>query len=224
MTEGFVVAIDGPSGVGKSTVSRRVAAELGLQYLDTGATYRLAALWALREGVALDDGSAIAAGAETMNASVTTSPDDPRFFLEGEDVSAVIRGEAVTMAVSHVATNLQARAALGRWQRELIAAARPGIVVEGRDITDVIAPEAPVRVLMVADPEVRVSRRAAESRQGDDAAVREAVLGRDARDAAAVNVVTAEDGVVTLDTTDMDIEQAVDAVLALAREAGYGTA
>lgn len=217
---GFVIAIDGPSGVGKSTVSRRVAEALGLQYLDTGATYRLAALWALRECVDLADTEGVAAGAETMNATVSTDPGDPRFFLDGEDVSREIRSDAVTAAVSSVATNLEARAALGRWQRDMIAAAVPGMVVEGRDITDVIAPEAPVRVLMTADPEVRVSRRAAEV-GADEGAVRDLVVGRDARDSAAVNVATAEDGVVTLDTTDLTLDEATEAVLALAREAGY---
>jgi CMP/dCMP kinase len=228
---GLVIAIDGPSGVGKSTVSREVARRLGLAYLDTGATYRVTALACMREGVPFADEADVVAMAETMNVELVLDPDNPLVLLDGEEVSALLRSDAVTGAVSSVSTNLEARAALGRWQRELIAreveggfSAGAGIVAEGRDITTVIAPDADVRVLMTADPEVRVARRAAEG--GHESGVlasvtqiRAGVLGRDAKDSTVVNFTTAADGVVTLDTTHLTIDEAVGAIVALAREA-----
>ncbi|WP_062213699.1 (d)CMP kinase [Demequina oxidasica] len=220
---GIVIAIDGPAGTGKSTVSREVARRLGLAYFDTGATYRVATVWCMREGVDFDNHADVTAMIETMNVELILDPNNPRFTLEGEDVSAMIRTDEVALSVSRVATNLDARAALGRFQREVIAGERDGgfsggqgIVAEGRDITTVIAPDAELRVLMTADDEVRVARRAGEG--ADVATVREAVLGRDKKDATVVNFQTAADGVVTLDTTDLTIDEAVNAVIALAHE------
>lgn len=221
---GIVIAIDGPAGTGKSTVSRAVATRLGLAYLDTGATYRVATLWCLREGVDLHVAQDVAAMTETMNVELVLDPKNPRVLLDGEDVSMLIRAETIDLVVSRVATNLEARAALGRWQRDIIAAEvcggfskGMGIVVEGRDITSVIAPEAHVRVLMTADEEVRVARRAAEG--ADAATVREAVLGRDSQDATVVEFHTAGDGVTTIDTTWLSIEEAVGEIIRLAHEA-----
>ena len=228
---GVVIAIDGPSGVGKSTVAREVARRLHLAYFDTGATYRAAALSCLREGVDLEQVADVEAIAETMNVGLVLDPANPLVHLDGEEVSALLRSDAVTAAVSSVATNLDARASLGRWQREVIAgeleagfSGGAGIVVEGRDITTVIAPDADVRVLMTADPEVRVARRAAETGHeggvhASVAAIRSGVLGRDAKDSTVVNFTTAADGVVTLDTTDLTIDEAVGAIIDLAREA-----
>jgi len=225
---GLVIAIDGPSGVGKSTVSREVARRLRLAYLDTGATYRVTALACMREGVPFANEADVVAMAETMNVELVLDPDGPLVLLDGEEVSALLRSEAVTGAVSAVSTNLEARAALGRWQRAIIAdeteggvSEGRGIVVEGRDITTVIAPDADVRVLMTADPEVRVARRAAES--GHESGVlasvtqiRAGVLGRDAKDSTVVNFTTAADGVVTLDTTHLTIDEAVQAIVEMA--------
>ncbi|HEX7589871.1 MAG TPA: (d)CMP kinase, partial [Demequinaceae bacterium] len=173
----------------------------------------------------------VVAMAETMNVELVLNPDNPLVLLDDEEVSVLLRSEAVTGAVSAVSTNLEARAALGRWQRELIArevkggfSEGRGVVAEGRDITTVIAPDADVRVLMTAHPEVRVARRAAEG--GHEAGVhasiaqiRAGVLGRDAKDSTVVNFTTAADGVVTLDTTDLTIDEAVWAIVELAREA-----
>jgi cytidylate kinase len=221
---GIVIAIDGPAGTGKSTTAREVARRLGLAYFDTGATYRVGTLWCMREGIDLNHESDVAAMVGTMNVELILDPDNPRILLDGEDVSALIRTDSVALSVSTVATNLSARETLGQWQREVIARERAGgssegrgIVAEGRDITTVIAPDADVRVLMTADEEVRVARRAGEG--ADATTVREAVLGRDRQDSTVVNFTTAADGVVTLDTTDLTIEEAVQAVVTLAHEA-----
>lgn len=217
---GISIAIDGPAGTGKSTVAREVARRLRLAYFDTGATYRVGTLWCMREGVDLSNESDVAAMVETMNVALVLDPRNPRVILEGEDVSSLIRADSIALTVSKVATNLEARAALGQWQRDVIASELEGgysegrgVVTEGRDITTVIAPDADVRILMTADEEVRVARRAGEG--ADVATVREAVLGRDRKDATVVEFHTAADGVVTLDTTDLTIEEAVDAVLTL---------
>ncbi|WP_082099409.1 (d)CMP kinase [Demequina maris] len=220
---GISIAIDGPAGTGKSTVAKEVARRLQLAYFDTGATYRVATLWCMREGVDLTIESDVAAMVETMNVGLVLDPGNPRVLLEGEDVSSLIRSDAVALTVSKVATNLEARAALGHWQREVIASELEGgysdgrgIVSEGRDITTIIAPDADVRILMTADEEIRVARRAGEG--ADLATVREAVLGRDKKDATVVSFHTAADGVHTLDTSDLTIEEAVQAVLDLVAE------
>ncbi len=220
---GISIAIDGPAGTGKSTVAKEVARRLRLAYFDTGATYRVATLWCMREGVDLGIESDVAAMVETMNVGLVLDPRNPRVLLEDEDVSSLIRSDAVALTVSKVATNLEARAALGHWQREVIASELEGgysegrgIVSEGRDITTIIAPDADVRILMTADEEIRVARRAGEG--ADLATVREAVLGRDKKDSTVVSFHTAADGVHTLDTSDLTIVEAVPAVLDLVAE------
>lgn len=221
---GTVIAIDGPAGTGKSTVSREVANRLGLAYFDTGAMYRVATLACLKEGVDLDNTADVAAIVATMNVEMVLDPRNPRILLDGEDVSLQIRTDTVALTVSKVATNLEARPLLQQMQRDVIELERAGgsskgkgVCAEGRDITTVIAPEADVRVLMTADDEVRVARRAGEG--ADAATVRDAVLGRDKRDSAVVSFHEAVDGVYTLDTTDLTIEEAVRAVIQLAHEA-----
>lgn len=224
---GIVIAIDGPAGTGKSTVAREVAKRLRLAYLDTGSTYRVGTLACLREGVDLSVHADVAAMLATMNVELRLDPLAPRVLLDGEDVSRLIRTDTVALTVSNVATNLEARAVLGAWQKAIVAEEREagfsegrGIVLEGRDVTSVIAPDAEVRVLMTADEETRIARRAGEGADADT--VREAVLGRDARDSAVVEFTVAADGVVTLDTTHLTIDEAVEAVLDLAAAARGG--
>ncbi len=215
----IVIAIDGPAGTGKSTVSRAVAARLGLEYFDTGATYRVAALHCLREGINLKNVSDVTAMVSTMNVEMRLDPANPAVILDDEDVSRLLHTDTISLLVSDVATNLEARAVLGNMQRRIIAASRngAGIVAEGRDITSVIAPEAEVRVLLTAHEDVRVARRAGEG--ADPATVREAVLGRDHKDSTVVNFHTAADGVVEIDTTHLTIDEVVSAVVRLAEEA-----
>lgn len=221
---GTVIAIDGPAGTGKSTVSREVATRLGLAYFDTGAMYRVATLACIKDGVDMSVTSDVAAMVGTMNLEMVLDPKNPRVLLDGEDVSLQIRSDEVALAVSKVATNLEARPLLQQMQRDVIAAERVagssdgrGVVAEGRDITTVIAPNADVRILMTADDEVRVARRAGEG--ADLATVREAVLGRDRQDSTVVSFHQAVDGVQTLDTTHLSIDEAVRAVIQLAHEA-----
>lgn len=215
----LVIAIDGPAGTGKSTVSKEVARRLGLDYLDTGATYRVGALHCLREGVRLDAKDDVTAILATMNVSMRLDPSNPRVLLDGEDVTHLLHTDSISLVVSTVATNLDARAILGSMQRNLIedSLIRGGVVAEGRDVTTVIAPDAAVRVLLTASDEVRVARRAGEG--ADPQTVKEAVLGRDKKDSTVVNFVTAADGVVTIDTSDLTIDEVVQAILTLAKDA-----
>lgn len=217
----IVIAIDGPAGTGKSTVSRAVASRLGLDYFDTGATYRVAALHCLREGVSLKNADDVTAMVSTMNVEMKLDPANPAVILEDDDVSRLLHTDTISLVVSDVATNVDARAVLGDMQRRIIASSRKGagIVAEGRDITTVIAPDAEVRVLLTAHEDVRVARRAGDG--ADPTTVREAVLGRDRKDATVVNFHTAADGVVEIDTTDLTIDEVVAAVVRLAEEASH---
>lgn len=215
----IVIAIDGPAGTGKSTVSREVAKRLGIAYLDTGATYRVGALYCMREGVNLSNHDDVTAMLATMNVQMRLDPANPRVILDDEDVTHLLHTDAISLIVSAVATNLDARAVLGDLQRRLIESTRAGggVVAEGRDVTTVIAPDAQVRVLLTASEDVRVARRAGEG--ADPATVREAVLGRDRKDSTVVQFHTAADGVTEIDTSDLTIDEVVQAVLGLARQA-----
>lgn len=215
---GLVVAVDGPSGSGKSTISRRLAAELGLAYLDTGAMYRAAAWWCLREGVDLTDADAVAREVRGMPLEMGTDPAAPGVVVGGEDASVVIRSTEISTVVSKVATNLEVRSELRRQQRELIDTGRrgTGIVAEGRDITTVVAPDADVRILLVADEQARLARRAREVHGGDHAealaATRDQVLRRDADDSTVSQFAVAADGVVTVDSSTLTFEETFEAV------------
>lgn len=223
--QAIVVAIDGPSGSGKSSVSRMVAQRLGLAFLDTGAMYRAATWWCLEQGVPLTDTEAVAALVRELPLAVGVDPAGPTVHVGGTDVGEAIRTTAISSAVSAVATNLEVRAELGRLQREAIAAERVpqsfshgrGIVAEGRDITTVIAPDADVRILLTASEEARLARRAKEVHGSADAdavqATRDQVLRRDKDDSTVSTFHVAADGVVTVDSSDLDLEQTVQAVL-----------
>jgi CMP/dCMP kinase len=214
-TRGLVVAVDGPSGSGKSSVSREVARRLGLRYLDTGAMYRALTWWALEQGTDLDDTAAVARLARELPLEVSTSSSGTVAVVAGRDVTAAIREPRITRVVSAVATNLDVRAELVRRQREI--AAPGGIVVEGRDITTVVAPDAEVRVLLTASQEARLARRALEVHGSDDGraieATRDQVVTRDARDSTVADFVAARDGVTVIDSSELSFEETVSAVL-----------
>ncbi|MEV0953472.1 (d)CMP kinase [Promicromonospora sp. NPDC050249] len=235
MTSPVVVAIDGPSGSGKSSVSKAVAARLGLAYLDTGAMYRAATVWSM-ETADLDDAASVAAAVRAMPLVMGLDPAAPGVELDGRDVAVTIRTTQVTTAVSKVASNLDVRAELKRLQREIIdqeSSARAvfsggrGIVAEGRDITTVVAPDADVRVLLTASEEARLRRRSLEVHGAADAtavdATRDQVLRRDQDDAKVTQFHVAADGVATVDSSDLDFEQTVDAVLAVVAQSETAT-
>ena len=212
-----IVAIDGPSGSGKSTTAREVARLLGYGYLDTGAMYRGVAVACLRDGVDHEDVERIAELTRTVVLDISTAPDDPRLLVDGVDATLIIREPSVSAWVSAVSTNAASRAELVRRQRAIIAAGR--FVVEGRDITTVVCPEAVVRVLLVADPVRRMARRGAELAGAlDDAALRDQVLRRDRDDSTLVNFTDAAPGVAVIDSTELTVDEVVEHILALAEE------
>jgi CMP/dCMP kinase len=213
----LVVAIDGPSGSGKSTVARRVAEALGLRYLDTGAMYRALTWWALEQGVELGDRARVAELARDLPLEMGTDPRRPTVRVGDVDVADAIRETRISTAVSAVATNLGVRAELVARQRAIAAAG--GVVIEGRDITTVVAPEAPVRVLLTASETTRLHRRARDVHGAADAAAlaatRDQVLRRDADDAAVAHFLAAADGVDVVDSSELSLDQTVAAVLDL---------
>lgn len=228
----LVIAIDGPSGSGKSTVAKRVARELGLSYLDTGAMYRAATWWAVHEGVDLDDAEAVLASTRSMPLSIDLDPASQRFMCADNDITAAIRTSEVSKVVSKLAVNLDVRAEMVHMQQAIIAEESTpsghsqgrGIVAEGRDITTVVAPNAPVRVLLTASEEARLARRARENLGTTDqdaiAATRDEVLRRDRDDSTVINFTVAEDGVTTIDSSNLGIDDVVAAVIDLIPE-GY---
>jgi cytidylate kinase len=222
--DGLVVAIDGPSGSGKSSVSRGVARRLGLAYLDTGAMYRAVTWWCLQRDIDLAQHGAVADAAQTIDLRLGTDPDGPTVHVGETDVAEAIRDRAISAVVSAVATNLEVRAELQRRQRELSAALEhPGVVAEGRDITTVVAPDAPARILLTASEEVRMARRSAELAGHSAAATGAQLRARDAADSKVVDFMNAADGVTTVDSTDLDFDATVEAVLGVIRDAQVRT-
>ncbi|MGP3535156.1 (d)CMP kinase [Microbacterium sp. RD1] len=216
MTEVFVVAVDGPAGSGKSSVSKEVARRLDFGYLDTGAAYRALAWHALERGVDTSDATGVVEVLGDFDYAISLDPDDYRVCVGDTDVTAAIREPRVTDAVSGVARVPAVREAVNALFRRLIAAcARDGVVVEGRDITTVVAPDAPVRILLTAAAEIRAARRSAELATQDAATVASALHRRDASDSAVVDFLTAAPGVEVVDSSDLDFAHTVDAVLAV---------
>ncbi|MGL5809494.1 MAG: (d)CMP kinase [Nocardioides sp.] len=214
-----VVAVDGPSGSGKSSTSRGVAARLGLRYLDTGAMYR-AMTWAmLRDGVDVGDAAAIAVAAERPDLVSGTDPSDPAIAVDGHDVGIEIRSAEVTGAVSLVSRVPEVRARLLRLQRDIIGAG--GIVVEGRDIGSVVAPDAAVKVYLRADAAARAHRRTAEDGGNDVARTESSLLERDRIDSSrATAPLAVADGAVVIDTTSWTLDEVIDQVVGLIEGAG----
>ncbi|MGH8773802.1 MAG: (d)CMP kinase [Jiangellaceae bacterium] len=216
----LVVAIDGPSGSGKSTVARRVAAALGLRFLDTGAMYRALTWWLMEQGVDLADQERVAALATSLPLRMGLDPTNPTVHVGTTDVGAAIRETRISAAVSSVATNLGVRAELVRRQRAVVD--EGGVVAEGRDITTVVAPDAPVRVLLTASEHARLARRARDVHGVDDAeaveATRDQVLRRDADDSAVARFLEATDGVDVVDSSELTLDEAVRAILDLVRQ------
>jgi cytidylate kinase len=216
-----VIALDGPSGTGKSTVARRLAVSLGAGYLDTGAMYRAVTLAVLRAGVATDDEQAVHSVAEHVDLRVSTDPNHQEILLGGENVGAEIRGQAVTLAVSAVSAVAPVRALLVAWQMRIIAEVcqeRGGIVVEGRDIGTVVAPDAALKVYLTASSDARAQRRSIQDSASFDDTKRD-VDRRDRLDSGrAASPLQPADDAVWLDTTHLDLQGVLDEIMALVDE------
>lgn len=212
-----VIALDGPSGTGKSTVARGLARRLGFRYLDTGAMYR-AVTWAvLRDGVDPADGDAVTALAVRTKLEITTDPDDRHVAVDGQAVDAEIRSQAVTSAVSPVSAAPGVRALLVAAQRELIGAG--AVVVEGRDIGTVVAPDAGLKVYLTASADARASRRSRQDGTTDRRSTAADLDRRDKYDSSrAHSPLRAAEDAVHVDTTAMGVDEVIQRLVDLAGE------
>ena len=219
----LVIAVDGPSGSGKSSVSRAVAATFGFRYLDTGAMYRAVALWMHQHGIDTSDPASVAAQVANVELTSGTDPDAPTISVDGVDVAEAIRTDAVTAMVSAVSAVPEVRAMLLDRQRAEAAnakAAGTGIVVEGRDIGTTVLPDADLKVFLTADQAARAARRTAqdqeEGRGGEVDATAQSLAARDAADKsrAASHLTKAEDAI-EIDATFKTFDEVVDLVTQL---------
>ncbi|GAB3845600.1 hypothetical protein GCM10028800_10470 [Nesterenkonia populi] len=213
----MIIAVDGPSGSGKSSVCRAAAAQLGADYLDTGAMYRAAAWYCLDQQVDLNDETAVAVAVEELPLHISTDPEHQTITVGQADVTSAIREPRISEVVSQVATNRPARSLLIDAQRRIIDDSG-FIVAEGRDITTVVAPDAQVRVLLTASAEARLRRRGLQlsvesGAEQDEAALKRQVLERDRKDSAASNFTEAADGVAVLDSSELAFEETVDSLI-----------
>ncbi|MFD8819383.1 (d)CMP kinase [Streptomyces sp. NPDC059627] len=214
-----IVAIDGPSGTGKSSTSKAVAEQLGLSYLDTGAQYRAITWWMVNSGIDLTDPTAIAAVAGKPEIVSGTDPVKPTITVDGVDVSGPIRTEEVTSKVSAVSAVPEVRTRISELQRSLARAAADGIVVEGRDIGTTVLPDADLKVFLTASPEARAARRSGELKGADVNATREALVKRDAADSTRKTSPLAKAGdAVEVDTTELTLAQVIECVVTLVEE------
>ncbi len=219
---GVVVAVDGPAGTGKSSVSRDLARALQARYLDTGAMYRIVTLAVLRAGIDPHDQAAVGAAAASVKLSVGFDPDEDRSYLDGENVSFEIRGGKVTRAVSAVSSVPAVRTRLVELQRRL--AQGPGsVVVEGRDIGTVVLPDADVKVFLTASAETRARRRndqnVAAGLPDDYAGVLADVRRRDHLDSTrAVSPLRAASDALVVDTSEMTESDVIAHLLQLVKQ------
>jgi len=218
-----VVAVDGPAGSGKSSVSKAVAARLGFAYYDTGAAYRALAWAALDAGIDLESEEAVVSVQRSIEYVASQDPRAQVFTVNGVDVSEVIRGSEVSGSVSAIARHPRVREGLVAHFREVIASCElPGIVMEGRDITTVVAPDATLRVLLTAPEEVRIARRQADLSGVTAEPVGESLIARDRSDQSVVDFMNAAPGVTVLDSGPLTFDHTVDAMLSLIDDASGG--
>ena len=216
-----VVAIDGPAGTGKSSVSKGLAQKLGARYLDTGAMYRMVTLAVLRAGVDPGDAEGVGRIASSVQMTVDYDPSGDRYFLGEEDVSAEIRGDAVTQAVSAVSSVPAVRTRLVDLQRSMVNGGG-SVVVEGRDIGTVVFPKAEVKIYLDADPRERVRRRLRDIRAtgGDiaEAQLAAQMKERDQRDSTRSDApLTQAPDAVYLDSTPLSADEVEEAILRIVR-------
>ncbi|MEU2545884.1 (d)CMP kinase [Streptomyces roseolus] len=217
--ESVIVAIDGPSGTGKSSTSKAVAAKLGLDYLDTGAQYRAITWWMIGNGVDVDDADAVANAAGKPVIVSGTDPSRPTITVDGVDAAGPIRTEEVTSRVSAVSAVPEVRALITDLQRRIAREAERGIVVEGRDIGTTVLPDADLKIFLTASPEARAARRSGELKGVDVRATQEALVKRDAADSSRKTSPLAKaDDAVEVDTTELTLDQVIECVVTLVEE------
>ena len=219
MPNSLIIAIDGPSGSGKSSVSRAVATELGLDYLDTGSMYRAMTWFIQNLGIDVTDSDSVATAAKTGVIQPSTDPSEPGIRVSGQDVSVEIRGPQVTQGVSAVSAVPAVRELMVTLQRQIAANSKSGIVVEGRDICAVVLPEAPVRLFITADPQARANRRAKEN-GAEVTDTKEDLAKRDLADSTrTISPLEIAPGARVIDTTYMELSEVIAQVVDMARAA-----
>jgi cytidylate kinase len=217
--DSVIVAIDGPSGTGKSSTSKAVASALGLSYLDTGAQYRAITWWMITNGIDVSDPDAIASAAGKPVIESGTDPSAPAITVDGLDASGPIREQDVTSKVSAVSAVPEVRTRITELQRSIARAAGKGIVVEGRDIGTTVLPDADLKIFLTASPEARAARRSGELKGADVTATREALIRRDAADSSRKTSPLAKAAdAVEVDTTDLTLQQVIECVVTLVEE------
>ncbi|MFE5301025.1 (d)CMP kinase [Streptomyces sp. NPDC056632] len=217
--ETVIVAIDGPSGTGKSSTSKAVAAKLGLSYLDTGAQYRAITWWMISNGVDVNDADAVANAAAKPVIVSGTDPLRPTITVDGVDAAGPIRTEEVTSRVSAVSAVPEVRALITELQRSIAKGAELGIVVEGRDIGTTVLPDADLKIFLTASPEARAARRSGELKGADVHATQQALIKRDAADSSRKTSPLAKaDDAVEVDTTELTLDQVIECVVTLVEE------
>lgn len=215
----MVIAVDGPGGVGKSTVASRVAAAVDIPHLDTGSTYRAAGLIALDGGAALDDGGAVLAALEDVEIRIV----DGAVSIDGVDVTEDLRTDEVTNASSVVATHPGVRARIVALQREWVAKQGGSAVVEGRDIGTVVFPDAPVKIYLTARAEIRAARRSGDAEAADKSKdqIAAELAVRDHTDSSRkASPLRPADDAEIIDTSDLTIDEVVERVLELVKATG----
>ncbi|MGP2442656.1 (d)CMP kinase [Streptomyces sp. JW3] len=214
-----IVAIDGPSGTGKSSTSKAVAAQLGLSYLDTGAQYRAITWWMVTNGIDTADAQAVAAAADKPEILSGTDPEHPTITVDGVDVAGPIRTQEVTAKVSAVSAVPEIRARITELQRAIAASAVTGIVVEGRDIGTTVLPDADLKIFLTASEEARAARRSGELKDADVKATQEALAKRDAADSSRkVSPLAKAGDAFEVDTTELTLPQVIECVVTLVEE------
>lgn len=216
---GLILAVDGPSGTGKSTTCRALAKQLDAKYVDTGAMYRVATLAVLRAGIDPADTEAVVAATRDLPLGISDDPDSTEVILDGENVAGEIRGREVTQNVSAVSAIPDVRTNLVELQRKLAREAHRAIV-EGRDIGTVVLIDAPAKAFLTASPEVRATRRynqdIAAGREVDYDTVLADVVRRDELDSSrATSPLRPADDAEIIDTSDMDKDEVIGALISL---------